>query len=768
MRITRIPRMRDCRVFRDFTWSEDGGLDDFGRFNLIYGWNGSGKSTLSYVLRSLERREQPEAGAVSLELDGRDRAVMGNEFSELLPHEISIRVFNQDFVNATVFPVNGDDIDIDPIFVLGENSADAQRRLDVLVAERAEATSLRNDARNRANDTKARLERHASSAAKTVKEALGGRGDTFYRNYFRPQFEQRAKAMIENGGATSHVLPEAERQRLDDVQRARLQGRIDALPEISVDVRAVALRTSVLLQRSALSASAIQSLLGDAELTTWVRDGLALHADRDNENCLYCEQALPAERTARLMAHFDDAYQRLLDEVDTAIGDYRAIDAQVSQASSDIPSRDGLYDDLVTAYDAAQSDLRRRLSELQRFMAAQIDSLEAKKTRLHEPVPFVDVELPAGDDLTNHIADIVRQHNERCDEFDDQVADARKALESHIVAGQLPEYEELGAVLAHAEEQASRAAQDFARLTHEIDALERQVRDDRIPADRLNDDLRTYLGHDQLQLEVREHGYAVVRDGEPARHPSEGERTAIALLYFLRTLDDHRFDLADGVVVLDDPVSSLDSHALYMAFGFIRERTASAGQLFVLTHNFSFFREVRNWFRYINRRKQKAPPTQRAQFYMLRRGTQSGSRIVALDRLLCDYQSDYHYLFSRVYRAANGAEGDLEENYELPNICRRLLEGFLAFKYPSVGSERFWEKMHQVEFDEVKKAQIYRFVNAYSHHNAISAPEHDLSQLSETKSVLKHVLELIERLDEEHYRGLVELADRVSAQSTTE
>ncbi len=42
---------------------------------------------------------------------------------------------------------------------------------------------------------------------------------------------------------------------------------------------------------------------------------------------------------------------------------------------------------------------------------------------------------------------------------------------------------------------------------------------------------------------------------------SEGERTAIAFLYFLKSLQDKSFDLANGIVVIDDPVSSLDANA---------------------------------------------------------------------------------------------------------------------------------------------------------------------------------------------------------------
>ena len=42
MSINRIGRLRNCRVFRDFTWPAD--LHAFARFNLIYGWNGSGEN----------------------------------------------------------------------------------------------------------------------------------------------------------------------------------------------------------------------------------------------------------------------------------------------------------------------------------------------------------------------------------------------------------------------------------------------------------------------------------------------------------------------------------------------------------------------------------------------------------------------------------------------------------------------------------------------------------------------------------------------------
>ena len=66
MNITRIGRLRNCRVFRDFTWPKD--LHDFARFNLIYGWNGSGKTTLSRIMRDLELRRVPADGDAVLSM----------------------------------------------------------------------------------------------------------------------------------------------------------------------------------------------------------------------------------------------------------------------------------------------------------------------------------------------------------------------------------------------------------------------------------------------------------------------------------------------------------------------------------------------------------------------------------------------------------------------------------------------------------------------------------------------------------------------------
>ena len=174
-----------------------------------------------------------------------------------------------------------------------------------------------------------------------------------------------------------------------------------------------------------------------------------------------------------------------------------------------------------------------------------------------------------------------------------------------MIVEDLAEYVDLIRALNEADAVVQAKTGTVQQLQDDISQLEREITNHRQPAEELNEDIHKYLGHSDLSLQIKETGYAVTRRGVPAESLSEGETTAIALLYFLKALRDRRFNHEEGIVVLDDPVSSLDANALFLAFGFIKERTKDVGQLFILTHNFSLFRQVRNWFGYIARQKRQ-------------------------------------------------------------------------------------------------------------------------------------------------------------------
>lgn len=745
--VTKISRLRHPGVLRDFSWPAD--LPIFGRYNLVYGWNGSGKTTLSNLFRALELRRQPE-GEVTLATG--NTTIAGNEFAQA---NLPVRVFNRDFVAANVFPVGGGEVP--PIFVLGEESAEKQAQVEQLKEEKASAQSTIDAAKPEKAKAEKALDKHCVDRATIIRETLRSSGDNPYNNYDKARYKRRVATMQSADDKANHLLSDDERERLISQSKATPK---DPVREVQIrlpDLQRLTNTTRQLLQKSVVS-SAIDALKADPKLSAWTRDGLGLHQQRDADHCLFCEQPLPDGRMAALEAHFSTEYEQMLRQLDTQISELEAGSRTLNQLS--LPNRAELYEDLITDFDQAKTQLDTSATAITDYLATLAAALKDKKQKLFE-TQSLEVAVP---DVQQSVIDginaIVRRHNQTCADFEGHVRTAREELEADSVANSLDEYQSLADAVQAQETAINEAGSLSLKLAGDISRLEREIVEHRQPAEELNQDLHSYLGHAELQLDVRDTGYTIARNGTLARSLSEGEMTAIALLYFLKTLKDRRFEMDQGLVVLDDPVSSLDANALFMAFGFIRRCVDEASQILILTHNFAMFRQVRNWFHHLPGQNKKDVTKRPARFYMLDCSlTDQGRRscIAPLDPLLEQFESEYHYLFARVYRRTQAnAAGGLEANYIFPNMARRLLETFLAFRRPQHAGE-LRQKLQGIDFDETTKLRILRFLHTHSHADAIVDPEHDPSALGEAHAVLTDLLALIQHEDAAHYDAMVAL-----------
>lgn len=98
--------------------------------------------------------------------------------------------------------------------------------------------------------------------------------------------------------------------------------------------------------------------------------------------------------------------------------------------------------------------------------------------------------------------------------------------------------------------------------------------------------------------------YRLIRENGEEAHKtlSEGERNFVTFLYFYHLLKGSQEEagfLNDKVVVFDDPVSSLDNDVLFIVSTLIREllqdirdKKGTVKQVFVLTHNIYFHKEI--------------------------------------------------------------------------------------------------------------------------------------------------------------------------------
>lgn len=764
MKLSRIGKIKGHRVFLDFSWPP--GLQPFAQFNLIYGWNGSGKTTLSALLRHLQTRSVVVEGEVEFEIDG--AKVAGNDLSSA--HLPPVRVFNRDFIASTIF---ADASQMDPIYYLGADSVEKQMQVEKLKKDLGKAETEVAGARTKKSSAEKALDDFCIMKARVIKEILISSRSTSYNNYDKRPFKIAIEKLNQTSTADA-LLPDDERQALRKRKDSQPKEVVQAFAIAMPDFEGLAVEVGTILQRSVVS-QVLNELVADREVSAWVQQGMALHSGaRKSVTCRFCNQSLPAVRLQELEAHFSDtfmSFQAELTELAERIESHREV-----LVGAQFLDQGRLYDHLGSELQSAVVETRRLLGEAAAFLKSLHEIVLRKRDTPFKIIALESLvnagQRPDRTALVNAIDTVnavFAKHNATTNDFNNQVEEACRLLEQSYVAEAFSEYCQLRNAVDAATTALHELANNSTNLKEVIAVIEREIVEHRRPAEQLNAELRSYLGHDELRLEVKEHGYTMTRGGQPANNLSEGEKTAIAFLYFLKSLQDRSFDLANGIIVIDDPVSSLDANALFSAFGYMKEQTKSAGQLFVLTHNFAFFRQVKNWFHHLPNQRKKNLELRPGRFYLLVARVKAGQRMATLapiDPLLEQYESEYHYLFKRVHEEAHRNDGEvmLEEYYGLPNVARRFLEAFLAFRYPGVVGDLI-KRMEKVDFDQSKKTRILRFLNTYSHSGRVADPEHDPSILAETKPVLLEVLELIKKCDAEHYRGMVSIVATEAAES---
>ncbi|WP_245573784.1 AAA family ATPase [Curvibacter lanceolatus] len=782
--LTRIHRLRNYRIFRDFSWPV--GLHDFGRYNVIYGWNGSGKTTLSTLLKHLQQRQVLTEGTAEY-FFGESRVLGVNADDPVVP---KVRVFNREYVGRAVFETRGGQFP--PVYYFGEDSAEKQRLIgeleDQRVAQRDEQARQAQLLKG-ANETRESFATDKAKEIRTLLTAAGGTYNNFNAGPYKVEMQRLARAELAEA-----CLSDEERTALLRMKDSRPLPALELVAVRFPDLMQLRVKAAALLRKTVVS-TVVQSLADDQAVAAWVGQGLRLHQhDRATKNCRFCDQPLPSHRIVQLEEHFNDEFDQ----------QNRAIDALLSEIDSaskfndtvPTPAHEALYEALQPAYQIALKTLRTQASLLFGALTALKSALERKREQ-----PFKSIELDSllkqvlgsgdnglgtlilgmlavaaesvpfaasveGAKALAALNDQINKHNALTASHDAEVRAARDRLARDSMVGALDHWRERCAAVEQATTAHDAARDAVARLDSQIQELEREVRQYVRPAEELTRDVAAYLGRDELQFVPEHNGYTVMRGGYPATNLSDGERTAVAFLYFLKSLEGTDFNLADGIVVIDDPVSSLDANSLFSAFGFLKSRALNAKQLFILTHNFSFFRQVRDWFDALNEAAKRVRPRPEppARFFMLHATSHEGLRAAKLgpmDPFLTKFESEYHYLFKRIYEASKLEQGQgLEEHYGLPNIARRLLESYLAYRVPGRSGD-LRGKLSEIGGDDVQKARVLRFLHTYSHGDVVAQPDHDPTILLETPAVLRDLLELFRRDDQRHYDQMVELAIRV-------
>lgn len=744
--IKRIVKIKNCPSFIDFKPASD--LPEFTKYNLIYGWNGSGKTCFSRVLMSFEMGRnyyeypgrQPE---FEFKLDN-ETSISNNELDAFK----SIRVFNKDFIDESVFGIGGPK----PIFFLGTESKKDRVRINAIEIEREKLREGLQTKEPTLEKLKNNKDKKLQDKARDIKNALTTSKQDKYRNYDRSNLKISIENIIKEFENPDQL--KLSENRLANLNRSIQQNskpKITSLSTTDFNLSVLEKDVENVLSKT-VTTQVIEKLQADDLINKWVEEGLKIHKKRSLEVCAFCEQKISKDRFKDLENHFSKEYQRMIQSVRELKDNCTS-----RRIKLNLPELSYFYEDLVNEYLAEKKKAEKAIKLFNDRLEIILSVLEKKE---HNPFSFPSFEKTISIEVNyfEKINEIIKKHNQKTDDFENQIERDKQELELHYIADFLPTYNEMKRDIKDREKECADLRKTTNEKTHEIETLRDKLVSHHIPARQINEDLQSFLGRSDIQLVATEdkEGYTITRNGEIAKDLSEGEKTALAIVYFLTKINEEGFDLKNSVVVIDDPVSSLDSNAIFQAFSFIKESIKNAGQIFILTHHFDFFRQVKNWFSHCKKKRQ---------YFMIVCSTEQSQRkssIIKIDKLLIEYESEYHFLFSILYKIAKEQDEDLEKIYPIPNIARKFLESFLAFRVPIIKKNskepQIYQRLKKIKnIDLKKKERIRRFVETHSHPRYESGiQDFDMTILGETSEIVQDLIELIKIEDPKHYNFLVE------------
>jgi wobble nucleotide-excising tRNase len=125
--------------------------------------------------------------------------------------------------------------------------------------------------------------------------------------------------------------------------------------------------------------------------------------------------------------------------------------------------------------------------------------------------------------------------------------------------------------------------------------------------------------------------------------------------------------------------------------------------------------------------------------------------------IMLHYDSEYHYLFFLVADFIR-KDGNKSNYYLMPNIMRKLLEVFLAFKlpYPTGVASKIETLADQgLKLDPARLRSLDRLVQLESHADSLDdVVTFSSMTIEETEAAATALSELIQELDKTHYDHL--------------
>lgn len=758
--IKKIQKIKNFGSFIDFTWNTS--INEFKRFNLLYGWNGSGKTTLSKLFTLIEQKDDSNLinGLTGYEFTINledSNTITNNSYASNI---LNLFVFNEIFVEKNIDWNNIiHSILLISDAVITEKEDLEKKKLELGSDDLKDSVLWSIKTTNKLkSDLLVSQDKFLSDSAKKIKEKFKviDTSDKYYFNYDKRKFK---KFIDDNETLISDKKSILTEKEINELTKSI---RPDVLQAISLELKHIDFQRLEIIKEkvknilnTSLIVKEITRLKEFPTIGKWVEEGISIHKQNNSQRCEFCDQELPKDRLLDLEQHFSDEFVNLQEKIKKAI---EWLPTQIIKID-ELKNEFELYPEFKEEFKTLKESLLDSIEVINKIFDKWINDLTKKQNN-----PFMVILEPetinskAIDDynlIIDNLNAVINKHNNKTKNFSEELKKLKFKLELHYASFYVHEFN-----LKKNKSDIQKQSDEIIRLTTlknalnaDIKRLEGLLSNEAIGAGEFNNKLHRFLGRKNIILvfDIENHGYKILRDGVQANNLSEGEKTAISFVYFVTKLKENDNRIEDSIIVIDDPISSFDSNNLFSSYSFLKNECGAAKQLFVLTHSFAYFKLIRDWFN---------PSKSRTSIYLIEANIVEDKRrsiIRTADTSLTKYTSEYHFIFSQVYKFKNEKINELNA-YLIGNLLRKLLEAFLSFKYPLKRND-FKALCDAAISDNDLNEKVYRFINKYSHNQTIEFYDSaEDTVLSESGSIVTNVLEdIIKKIDENHYKEMEKL-----------
>ena len=749
--------------FNDFNWSSDIGnynsgdwRNTFQKINIIYGRNYSGKTTLSRILGCLQNKElHKDYQNSSFKIIINKKVLTEKD----LQNDYNIHIYNSDFVKKNLKWFYDKEGIITPFTIIGKENIEIQKQIDELNEEIVKAQNKFDKSKekveiqsNKIKEKENKLTQNLTDEARNIKHASA---------YYNQVTYDRSKLKNKLSKLTLPVTLLSEDEIIkqkkiimdSNKEKLNLMNRIE-LPNVdSIE------KLNDLLQKKITINNPIIELLNDSCLEKWVREGKTLNKGR--ETCAFCGSPLNKNIWEKINNHFNDESEKLIIELE-------GFEKYITRLENEILSLKLINSNDIMAF------LKEKLEEKVNIFCTCKEKLlvyyktiykviNEKKEKITDDFKIEYISFVKINNIISDINELIKEHNNYCENIEQKKQNARNTLldnkEKEIfknlkyteTCGEITEEKE---TLKKIDKEFIKEKENLEKLKQKKEDCEKKLKSETRSCELINKYLNDFFGRDDLELRFSENfgkkGFSIYRQKNLAKNLSEGEARLISFCYFLAQISDFEND-ENLILWIDDPISSLDNNQIYHTFGMISSIVLKYKykQIFISTHNLDFLRCLTQL--------PKPDSASHINYFLVERVMRKNdctSRIIKMPEYLKKFTTEFHYLFSLIYKMNKNTEDSLANNYSqiynLPNNIRKFLEYYIFYRYPN--NDKPLNNLQKI-FSQEEYYMINRLINDSSHLKYIDKGWHPVD-IPNVKDICKIIIEKMKELDNEQFKAL--------------